>query len=109
MGAEVQEEKSSGVGVEVQKENGVSLVGGAKEVDANPQRWQADESTVLTLPAVTKRYKLRVRQASCYCSKCSVGAYDDCVPAKKYAGMVGMVKAVSGKHKVTRASCGVGN
>ncbi|CAB1107057.1 unnamed protein product [Ectocarpus sp. CCAP 1310/34] len=82
MGAEVQEEESSGVGVEVQTENGVPLVGGEKEVVANPQRWQADESTVLTLPTVTKRYKLRVRQASCYCS-CSVGAYDDCVPAKK--------------------------
>ncbi|CAB1097138.1 unnamed protein product [Ectocarpus sp. CCAP 1310/34] len=109
MGAEVQEEESSGVGVEVQLENDVPLVGGEKEVVANPQRWQADESTVLTLLAVTKRYKLRVRQASCHRSKCSVGAYNDCVPAKKYAGMVGMVKAVSGKHKVTRASCGVGN
>ncbi|CAB1115471.1 unnamed protein product [Ectocarpus sp. CCAP 1310/34] len=77
MGAEVQQEESSGVGVE------------------------ADESIVLTLPAVTKRYELRVRQASCCCSKCSVGAYDDCFPARKYAGVVGMVKAVSGKHKAT--------
>ncbi|CAB1100646.1 unnamed protein product [Ectocarpus sp. CCAP 1310/34] len=88
----------------------ISRASGNSGEEYHPRRQlMADESTVLTLPAVTKRYKLRVRQASCYCSKCSVGAYDDCVPAKKYEGMVGMVKAVSGKHKVTRASCGVGN
>ncbi|CAM9666898.1 unnamed protein product, partial [Pylaiella littoralis] len=62
----------------------------------NPSNWVVGRAFAQRLRA-SRKYQLRVRQTSCYCSKCRVGAYEECIPAKKYKALVGKVKTASGK------------
>ncbi|CAN0449667.1 unnamed protein product, partial [Pylaiella littoralis] len=70
-----------------------SRVVNGEEVTVNNSVAVGEEKELLTNPVgrifaprlrASRKYKLRVRQTSCYCSKCRVGAYEDCIPAKKY-------------------------
>ncbi|CAN0331135.1 unnamed protein product [Pylaiella littoralis] len=89
-------------GEEVTVNNSVA-VGEEKELVANPHNWVVGRIFAPRL-RVSRKYNLRLRQTSCYCSKCRVGAYEDCIPAKKYRAVVGMVKATSGKENPILAS-----
>ncbi|CAN0457238.1 unnamed protein product [Pylaiella littoralis] len=90
-----QESRGVGVGVQAAVENSAAI-GGEKELLATPENWVVGQAFPSRLRA-SRKYELRVRQTSCYCSMCRVGAYEDCIPAIKYNTLVGMVKNRSGK------------
>ncbi|CAN0247623.1 unnamed protein product [Ectocarpus sp. 13 AM-2016] len=96
---------ATSVGVQTD-DSGVEAAGG-KVLTA--RKWVVDESRARKWTApkkFTRSWKLRVRGASCYCSTCRVGCYDDCMVAKVYPDLVGKVMEKSGKEKVGRRTFG---
>ncbi|CAM9748908.1 unnamed protein product, partial [Ectocarpus sp. 13 AM-2016] len=58
------------------------------------RKWVVDESRARKWAApkkFTRSWKMLVRGASCHCSTCRVGCYDDCMVAKVYPDLVGEV------------------
>lgn len=116
MGMKDQQDETTGVSVGVQAVCSKVLadgklvsvdnslpVGDDRELVAFAGNWVVDRCFPRILK-ISRKYKLRVRQTSCYCSECRVGAYERCIPAKKYLAVVGMVKIVSGKENPTLVS-----
>ncbi|CAB1099369.1 unnamed protein product [Ectocarpus sp. CCAP 1310/34] len=100
MGAENQEQRlRSSLGVEP-ADSGVVVVAGNEHANPGPE-------VVGPAPRpekVTRKYTCRVRKASCYCSKCRVGSYPDCMVAKNYPEIVGKVHEKSGKDRLVPAA-----
>lgn len=62
--------------------------------------YQEDRAWVI--PSMVRRaWKLRVRQASCYCSVCRDDAFNDCKVASIDPGLVGAVRTVAVEEKAT--------
>ncbi|CAB1117980.1 unnamed protein product [Ectocarpus sp. CCAP 1310/34] len=82
------------------------VVGAAGDKVLTARKWAVDESRARKWAArkkFTRSWKLRVRGASCYCSTCRIGCYDDCMVAKVYPDLVG---EKSGKEMVGRRTLG---
>lgn len=97
------------VGVQTAVEGSVDVAAEGREVVPNAS-FLAAEGWSAHLPAeqAKRKYTCRVRQASCYCSKCRVGEYPECMVAKTYPDLVGMLRDGSGyeKAKLRSVACG---
>lgn len=89
------------VGVQAgEREIEAGAVDGERQLVPNSEFRAADVwHTYPPANKVKETYTCRVRQASCYCSKCRVGAYAECRVASTYPDLVGMVHNRSGTRK----------
>lgn len=79
------------VGVQTAVEGSVEVANGERELVPNARFLAAEGwSAHPPLELAKRQYRCRVRQASCYCSKCRVGEYPECMVAKTYPELVGM-------------------
>lgn len=93
------------VGVQAAVEGSVEVADGERVLVSNDSFLEGAHPPV---PVVKRRYRCRVRQASCYCSKCRVQEYAECMVAKTYPELVGTLGYGSGyeKAKMTSVACG---
>ena len=102
-----EEEGVRSVGVGVQEADLVGEVSGERVLVPNPEFLAADEWRAFPPPRMVKEtYTCRVRQASCYCSTCTVRAYPECMVAKTFPDLVGVIHNRSGKRSAEVSSFG---
>ena len=59
-----------------------------KRRDVGANKPVSSEETVVARKKVKRKYRLRIRRASCFCSACQRSQYQDCHVNETYSGIV---------------------